>query len=79
MEEKYDEAINRHDEWKMAKTKSAKEAHVEKLRKKKEAQLFKVEALIQEKIKAERKAEERRQEEEQLWLEANTKEKKLAL
>ncbi len=72
-EEKYDEAINRHKEWKMVK---AKEAHMERLRKEKKAHQLKVEVLRQEKLEAERKAEEKRLEDEQLWLEA---EKELAL
>ncbi len=75
VEEKYDEAVNRHEEWKMAK---AKEAWAEQLRKEKEAHQLKVEVLRQEKLEAERKAEEWRQEEEWLRLEAK-KEKVLAL
>ncbi len=50
-EEKYDEAVNKHEEWKTAK---AKKAHVERLRKEKEACRLKVEVLRQEKIEAER-------------------------
>ncbi len=48
-EEKYDEAVNKHEEWKTAK---AKKACVEKLRKEKEVCQLKVEVLRQEKIEA---------------------------
>ncbi len=80
-EEKYNEAVTKHEEWNMAR---AKEAHTERLRKEKEAHQLKVEVLRQEKLEAERKAEEKRKEEEQkaeekrleeerIWLEAKKK------
>ncbi len=64
-EEKYDEAVNRHDEWKAVKKREEKEAQVEKLKKEKEARLLKVETLRKEKLEAERRAEEERKEQEQ--------------
>ncbi len=75
VEEHYDEAINRHKDW---KTMRVKEAWVEKLKQNKLVWELKVEALKQEKIEAERKVEEQRQEEEWLQLEAEN-EKELAL
>ncbi len=59
--EKYNEAVNKHEEWKTAK---AKEVRMERLRKEKEVCQLKVELLRQEKLEAERKAEEKRLEEE---------------
>ncbi len=66
-EECYDEAISRHDSWKIVK---AKEAWAEKLKQDRLACQLKVEALKKEKEEAERKAEEKRQKDEQLQLEA---------
>ncbi len=57
MEERYEEAVGRHNDWKTAR---AKEARVEKLRQDKLACLLKVEALKKEKEEAERRAEEER-------------------
>ncbi len=74
-EERYEEAITRHDSWKTAK---AKEARAEKLKQDKLARQLKVEALKKEKEEAERKAEEKRLEEERIRLEAE-KEEALAL
>ncbi len=56
-EERYEEAIGRHDDW---KTVRAKEARAEKLRQDKLVCLLKVEALKKEKEEAERRAEEER-------------------
>ncbi|PBK72218.1 hypothetical protein ARMSODRAFT_1016197 [Armillaria solidipes] len=58
MEERYDEAVDRHEEWKAAK---AKKAWVEKLRLKEETWAAKLEAL---------KQQEKKKEKEQLRLEA---------
>ncbi len=80
MEERYKEAVTRHDEWKAVKNREAKEAQVEKLRKEKEACLLKVEALKKEKLEAERraeeewKAEEKRKEDERVTKELKKKE-----
>ncbi len=63
-EEKYDEVVNKHNEWKAAKKREEKEAWAEKLKKEKEACLLKVETLRKEKLEAERRAEEKRKAEE---------------
>ncbi len=73
--EKYDKAINKHEEWKTAK---AKEVHTERLRKEKEAHQLKVELLRQEKLEAERKAEEKRLEEEQKTKEKRKEDERIA-
>ncbi len=62
-EERYEEAVGRHNDWKTAQ---AKEAWAEKLRLDKLACLLKVEALKKEKEEAERKAEEKRKEDERI-------------
>ncbi|PBK92660.1 hypothetical protein ARMGADRAFT_1080729 [Armillaria gallica] len=59
-----------------ALTNKAKEAWVEKLKQNKLVHLLKVEALKKEKEETERKAEEKRQEDEQLWLKAEKAEAK---
>ncbi len=74
-EERYKEAVTRHDGWKTAK---AKEVQVDKLKQDKLARQLKVEALKKEKEEVERKAEEKRLEEERIRLEAE-KEEALAL
>ncbi|KAK0446611.1 hypothetical protein EV421DRAFT_1901459 [Armillaria borealis] len=60
MEERYDEAVIKHEGWKATK---AKEARAEKLRLKEEAHAAKLEALRQQEL-----------EKEQLWLEEEEKE-----
>ncbi|PBK71391.1 hypothetical protein ARMSODRAFT_1017292 [Armillaria solidipes] len=68
-EEKYEEAVGAHDEWKAAKT---KEAWLEKLKMDKEAQAEKLKNL--QKLEEEQKAAEKKEQEKQ---EAEDKQKKL--
>ncbi|PBK61668.1 hypothetical protein ARMSODRAFT_981419 [Armillaria solidipes] len=66
-EERYDEAVSRHEEWKTAR---AKEAWTEKLRVKEEAPAAKLEALRQQELEKEK---------EQLQLEAKEEQQQLDL
>ncbi|PBK99304.1 hypothetical protein ARMGADRAFT_1074186 [Armillaria gallica] len=66
-EERYDEAVNQHKDWKAVRV---KEAQAEKLKQDKLAWQLKVKALKKEKEEAGRKVELKRQEDKQLWLEA---------
>ncbi|PBK77838.1 hypothetical protein ARMSODRAFT_968131 [Armillaria solidipes] len=67
MEERYDKAVSKHEEWKAMK---AKEARAEALRLKEVARAAKLEALRQQKLEKEK---------ERLWLEAEEKQWKLDL